>query len=298
MGLGMKSFIRKRSVTKEILAERLGEIRSRQMKALLNISSLLFLAYNCYASPVSLKAVDGRSITATVNGMEGEIVLITKLNGESHRVPLEKLDVASKETVTAEITKITQHYEQLKKRLELPDPEYAKKDIDNAYHTSCDFIKLALKSPSTAKFSNRFMDKETTGSVVTNEGRIESTGFVDAQNSFGAAIREKWKVVVQPQGEQWRIVHALLGTEILMDTRKIYKTQKILKAESFLGMTKAAMIAVLGQPTETTRESNAEDGDFTIYSYSDDRGLLQTMTIWDSDGEIASGYYRGIYFSK
>jgi len=221
LGQGMKSLYQRKNRHERILGRAAWRDTLAPNESPSKYHLPAFLAYNCYASPVSLKAVDGRSITAIVNGMEGEIVLITKLNGESHRVPLEKLDAASKETVTAEITKITQHYEQLKKRLELPDPEYAKKDIDNAYRTSCDFIKLALKSPSTAKFSNRFMDKETTGSVVTNEGRIESTGFVDAQNSFGAAIREKWKVVVQPKGEQWRIVHALLGTEVLMDTRKI-----------------------------------------------------------------------------
>jgi hypothetical protein len=268
------------------------------MRALPYITSLLCLAYDCHASPVSLKAVDGRSVTATVNGIEGEDVLITKLDGGSHRVPLEKLDAASKETVAAEITKITKHYEQLKKTLELPDPEYAKKDIDNAYYTSRNFIKIALKSPSTAKFSNPVLDKGTTGSVVTNEGRIESTGFVDAQNSFGAALRENWKVVVQPEGEQWRIVHAVLGGKVLMDTRKNHKTPKILKVESLIGITKAGMVAVLGQPTETKRGSNTDDGDYSIYSYSNDKGVYITLTIWDSDGDISSGCYRGTYFSK
>jgi hypothetical protein len=208
------------------------------------------------------------------------------------------LDAASKGTVAAEIAKITEHYEQLKKTLDAPDPEYTKSDIDNAYYTSRNAIKNALKSPSTAKFSNPVLDRETTGSVVTNEGRIQSTGFVDAQNSFGAALRENWMVVVQPEGKQWRVVYARLGDKVLIDTRKNHKTEKTLKAESLLGMTKAGMIAVLGQPTDTTRGSNKDDGDFSIYSYSNDKGKETTLTIWDSDGKISNGSYRGTYFSK
>jgi hypothetical protein len=263
-----------------------------------SIGFLIILTYFCQASPVTLKAIDGRSLTATVIGIEGEEVLISRPDGREFRVPLTTLDTTSKALVAAEYAKITEQYEQQKRALEKPDPEYTKADMDNAYYASRNLIKNALKSPSTAKFSNPILDKENTGSTVTNEGRIQSIGFVDAQNSFGATLRDHWKVIVQREGEQWRAVYAILGDEVLIDTRKNHKTEKMHKAESFLGMTKVGMIAVLGQPSKTTKGNNEEDGPYSIYSYSDEKGNETLFTIWDSDGKISSGSYRGTYFQK
>jgi hypothetical protein len=275
------------------------------MKSLGYTTCLFLLTYFSQASPVLLKALDGRGITATVTGLENGEVLITKQDGGNYKLPLTKLDKASKNVVSAEIAKIASNHkiraaqrELHRNTTEAPAKEYTKAEIDGAYYSSRNFIKTALKAPATAEFSNPITDKETTGSTVTHEGRIQSKGFVDAQNSFGALLRQSWMVVVQPEGEQWRIVYAVLGKNILMDTRKDYKTENIRNAESFIGMTKKDMIAELGEPTETKTESNMGYGRFCIYSYSKENDKETFFTIWDSDGKISSGCYQGTYFNK
>jgi hypothetical protein len=275
------------------------------MKSLGYTSCLFVLTYFSHASPVLLKASDGRTITATVTGLENGEVLITKQDGSNYKLPLAKLDNASKDTVAAEIAKISSKTEDEGfqtghnvKATKSSTKEYTKAEIDSAYYSSRNFIKKALKAPATAEFSNPIMDKETTGSTVTHEGRIQSKGFVDAQNAFGALIRQSWMVVVQPEGEQWRIVYAVLGEDILMDTRKDYKNENIRNAESFIGMTKKDMIAELGEPTETKSGTNTEDGNFSIYTYSKEKNKETLFIIWDSDGKISSGSYQGTYFNK
>ena len=54
----------------------------------------------------------------------------------------------------------------------------------------------ALKSPSTAKFC------KYTEMTATNLGgdRWKVTGYVDAQNSFGAVIRQNWTVTLTLTG--------------------------------------------------------------------------------------------------
>lgn len=276
------------------------------MKAFGYTTTCLFvLTYFSHASPVLLKASDGRAITATVTGLENGEVLITKQDGSNYKLPLAKLDNASKDTVAAEIAKIATNHKIRAAQRELhrntaeePAKEYTKSEIDGAYYSSRNFIKKALKAPATAEFSNPITDKETTSSTVTHEGRIQSKGFVDAQNSFGALLRQSWMVVVQPEGEQWRIVYALLGKDILIDTRKDYKTDNIRNAESFIGMTKKDMIDELGEPTETKSEKNTEDGNFSIYTYSKENDKENFFIIWNSDGKISSGCYQGTYFNK
>lgn len=59
--------------------------------------------------------------------------------------------------------------------------EYAKKAVSDK-----------LKSPSTAKFQD-YNDIE---SGVTEDGQYITRFYVDAQNSFGAMIREKYEVIV------------------------------------------------------------------------------------------------------
>lgn len=277
------------------------------MKAIRYTFFLVCMTDFLQADPVSLKAKDGRSITATVTGVENGEILITKQDGKVYRLPLNLLDEASKKTVEAEIAKtaekpesgaIQNQQEQLKNARKSPVQEYTVADMENAYYTSREFIKKALKAPSTAKFSNPISDNETTGSAVTNEGRIKSKGVVEAQNSFGSPLRKSWTVIVQSEGKQWRIVYAVLGEDTLMDTRKDHKTGKTLNAESFIGMTKKTMIAELGEPSETTTGINPEDGAFTLYTYSKEKNKEILFTIWDSDGTISSGSYEGTYFSK
>lgn len=62
--------------------------------------------------------------------------------------------------------------------------------------TACeDMVKDKLKSPSSAKFS----DVTTTG-----VGPWTVTGHVDADNSFGAAIRGTWTCTVRLDGDYFK----------------------------------------------------------------------------------------------
>jgi hypothetical protein len=276
------------------------------MKVLAHIGSLLFCTLLSPAEPVTLKSNDGSAISATVIGFDGKEITIVKQNGLNTRIPIERLDDASKKIVADEIKKLIAIDERTpawrsgsnEQKEHTAAPQYSKADISNAYYTSRAFIKKALKAPETAKFSNPLLNQDTTASVVTHEGRIRSTGVVEAQNSFGVPLEQSWQVVVQSEGNQWRVVYAVLGENTLIDTRKEHKTQNTMTAESFMGMTKQQMINKLGEPSETLYSSNAEDGKFSIYTYSKEKGKETLFTIWDSDEKITSGCYQGTYFSK
>lgn len=279
---------------------------TNNMKFFSFMGILLLIPLLSHAEPVTLKSNDGRAISATVIGFDGKEVTIVKQNGFNSRIPIERLDDASKKVVADEIKKLIAVDERTpawrsgstEQKEHTAAPQFSKVDISNAYYTSRAYIKEALKAPKTAKFSNPLLNQDTTASVVTHEGRIKSTGVVEAQNSFGVPLEQSWQVVVQSEGNQWRVVYAVLGENTLIDTRNEHKTQNTMTAESFMGMTKQQMINKLGEPSETLDSSNAEDGKFSTYTYSKEKGKETLFTIWDSDEKITSGCYQGTYFSK
>lgn len=59
-----------------------------------------------------------------------------------------------------------------------------------------EFVERQLKSPSTADF---------TGEAVNGSGPFIVTGAVDAQNSFGATVRETYACTVRADGDTWRL---------------------------------------------------------------------------------------------
>ena len=61
-----------------------------------------------------------------------------------------------------------------------------------------DEVKKELKAPSTAEFSNI--------SATENNGVWTITGYVDAENSFGAMIRNKFKVIIEDNGKPYYTV--------------------------------------------------------------------------------------------
>lgn len=83
----------------------------------------------------------------------------------------------------------------------------SKQDMDTPNKTSADerdakicavkAVEDNLKSPSTAKFCS--YSEMTAENLGGNQWRIE--GYVDAQNSFGAMIRENWIVTLTLTGE-------------------------------------------------------------------------------------------------
>ncbi|MFT3871063.1 MAG: hypothetical protein QM714_00220 [Nocardioides sp.] len=57
-----------------------------------------------------------------------------------------------------------------------------------------DWVKDRLKSPSSAKFSDEVVEPN-------GETRYEVTGSVDSENSFGAMIRNRYRCLVEHDGE-------------------------------------------------------------------------------------------------
>ncbi|NBQ47449.1 MAG: hypothetical protein EBU33_03215 [Sphingobacteriia bacterium] len=170
------------------------------------------------------------------------------------------------------------------------------KELQDAYYSARNAIKNTLKAPSTAKFSNPLTDKETTGYAIDNSGRIQCKGIVDASNSFGVPLRQSWSAIVQQESsQQWRIVYATLGDDILKDTRKENPTPLDQALSSFLGMTIEELKNEFGEPLEIIEKSNATDGKFKLYSFSKEKGKETYFTIWDSDGKVESGMYQGAY---
>jgi hypothetical protein len=61
------------------------------------------------------------------------------------------------------------------------------------------FIETRLSSPSTASFSSLFNSTITSVGI----GSYRVTGYVDAQNAFGAKIRNSYTCVVRRDGGDW-----------------------------------------------------------------------------------------------
>lgn len=63
-----------------------------------------------------------------------------------------------------------------------------------AFDAACDFVKKKLKAPSTAVFPNEYnIEADST----LGDYRFTVSSYVDAENSYGAHIRNKWKVELQ-----------------------------------------------------------------------------------------------------
>jgi hypothetical protein len=63
-----------------------------------------------------------------------------------------------------------------------------------AYNLAEDCVKQRLKSPSTAEFAGLFEKKDHVTKIGSDKYKIRS--YVDAQNSFGATIRNQWSCTI------------------------------------------------------------------------------------------------------
>lgn len=66
----------------------------------------------------------------------------------------------------------------------------------DAYYFSTEKVKTLLKAPSTAKFSAMHESK-----IKRKGAGFEVLGYVDAQNSFGAMVRQSWLCNIEFPGE-------------------------------------------------------------------------------------------------
>lgn len=74
-----------------------------------------------------------------------------------------------------------------------------------SYSIAQDFVKKQLKAPSTVKWPGIFESKDHVKSIGNQQYQIDS--WVDAENSFGAMIRNHYVAVVKQTGEyEWILV--------------------------------------------------------------------------------------------
>jgi hypothetical protein len=66
-----------------------------------------------------------------------------------------------------------------------------------------EFVEKTLKAPSTADFQN-YNNFSASG---TGEGPFQVSGYVDAQNSFGAKIRTQFTCELRKPGGNWQLVN-------------------------------------------------------------------------------------------
>ncbi len=83
------------------------------------------------------------------------------------------------------------------------DGNGAKDDSIAAYNACKGYVKAHLKAPSTAKFSNPDFYGSGTRWIVK--------GDVDAQNSFGAMIRNQYRCEITGSGQSWSLVSVTVG---------------------------------------------------------------------------------------
>ena len=74
------------------------------------------------------------------------------------------------------------------------------------------YCKDQLKAPSSAKFSSPGWD-EHTGWNDYGYNQWKVFGYVDAQNTFGAMLRDHWIAVVKKQGDFFSVQYFKLGDQ-------------------------------------------------------------------------------------
>lgn len=88
---------------------------------------------------------------------------------------------------------------------------------ENAYYAAREYIKGHLKAPSTAKWS--IYPNRDTGSeeLEGKPGHFRAIGYVDAENSFGAKLRQTWTANMLKGSNVWYFYRATLGDQTLID---------------------------------------------------------------------------------
>lgn len=76
----------------------------------------------------------------------------------------------------------------------------------DAYLVSQTFVKRTLKAPSTAKFAKYGYGDDPAKVWRIENGNYQVVIWCDAQNSFGAMLRNKFSLVLKPEGSQWSLV--------------------------------------------------------------------------------------------
>ncbi len=75
-------------------------------------------------------------------------------------------------------------------------------DSESAWYACRQFTEARLKAPKTADFEH--YNASGVRRMNANEWKVNL--FVDAENSFGAMLRNEFECVVQNQGDSWKLV--------------------------------------------------------------------------------------------
>ncbi len=93
-------------------------------------------------------------------------------------------------------------------------------DLHSAwYQDASRRVKLLLKSPASAEFPG-VLSRDYTVDYST-PGQVTVSSFVDAQNSFGAKLRQQWVVILKHDDKftKTTAIYIKLGPDVLLDLR-------------------------------------------------------------------------------
>jgi hypothetical protein len=87
-----------------------------------------------------------------------------------------------------------------------------------AYFSARDYVEKHLKAPATARWSDLYNADNRTGYHNLGGGKYEAYGYVDSQNSFGALLRNDWRVVMQiVSATQYQVLYMRIGDTAVGD---------------------------------------------------------------------------------
>ena len=112
-----------------------------------------------------------------------------------------------------------------------PKNENEKLDDISAYIEAQEYVKQALKSPSTAKFPATDFLAHSFG-----DNEYEVISYVDSQNSFGAMIRSNWNVQFQMlnNNQQKKLTQLSINGNVVypVEKSKAYQGQQKIKQQA------------------------------------------------------------------
>ena len=90
-----------------------------------------------------------------------------------------------------------------------------------------EYVKKALKSPSTAKFPGLWeLSNDGVVAYEKETNRYEIISYVDSQNSFGATIRSNWSVVLKYLGGDDSNIRNWQLEKMIIDDKIVYPVQE------------------------------------------------------------------------
>ncbi len=79
-----------------------------------------------------------------------------------------------------------------------------------AWYAARELVRQNLKAPGSATFPNYHTAQRTQdprlGASENGDGTWQAWGYVDAQNAFGAKLRNNWTIKLRRVGNGWQMV--------------------------------------------------------------------------------------------